>query len=231
MRLILAMSCALALTVGGLASATQCNIDLTNTGTATAFGVTITLPGIQTINPTTGIYSGGSGDDVFHNFTVTYVGGNTVITWTNPTTPYSPSSTIQGHVGFTPSSGNCDIVAFNFTSSSGSPLPGAGLPFVEVHWTGSNQLTLTNSLAFPVTVINPSGEVNSAIPLAGLNRFNSSLQSSLVQVGGADTISPGGFWNIHWPWPPPCPACFNFLKVQAQGPSFIGKTTLWIEAQ
>jgi hypothetical protein len=194
--------CSLALTLalvlgGGVARATQCNIDLTNTGSTTAYGVTITLPGIQSINPTTGIYSGGGGDDVFHTFSITIVGGNTVLTWTNPTTPYNTSSTVQGHVGFTPSSGDCDIVAFNFLNQSGSPLPGAGLPYVEVHWVGSSELVLFNNFSYPVTVTVYGTQVSTALTLPQLNRFNTSLMSSLQPLtgGGSGMAVQGGGAN------------------------------------
>jgi hypothetical protein len=134
-----------------------------------------------------------------------------------------------GHVGFTPSSGHCDIVNFDFTDQSGNPLSGIGLPYVEVHWTGS-QFTIVNNFPYPVTIINPRGAVVNTLPLSALNRFDSSLNSQLTSLGGEETILPGGYFNWHWPWPPPCPACMNVGVFQVYSPTAIGMVDFYVEA-
>jgi hypothetical protein len=228
MRMSLVLSCLLVVGTG-VASATQCNIDLTNTGAATAYGVTITLPGVQSINLSTGIYSGGSSDDVFSHVTIQTVGGNTVITWTDPASPYTTSSVIQGHVGFTPSSGNCNIVAFSFTDQSGNPLPGYGLPYVEVHWQ-ENQVVIYNNYPYPVTVVSPLGAIMSAIPLADLNRTNATLSSNEVSLGSSDELAAGGTVSFPWhgPWPP-CYECPNFTVLQLTSAYAAGRATFFVE--
>jgi hypothetical protein len=228
-----ALTAALALALGaGQAAATQCNIDLTNTGSVPAYGVYIILPGAQTINPSTGIYSGGGGDDIFHHFTISMVGGNTEITWSNPSAPYAPNATaVQGHVGFTPSSGHCDIVSFDFTDQSGNPIPGVGLPFVEVHWQ-SGEIVVTNNFPYPVTIRNLRGGVfDPAPPLSGLNRFDSSLSGGLTSLGSDATISSGSYNVWHWPFPwPPCIECVNVAVFQIYASEAVGTVDFYVEA-
>jgi len=228
MHKMVALTLVLALGAGArLASATKCNIDLTNTGTVTAYDAAVVLPGTQTVSET---YNGGPMDDVFHAGPLPPIvtGGNTTLHWSNPTSPYFPSSTVQGHIGYTPSSGKCDLVDFYWTGQNGQRLPGSQIPYVQVH-VGGGLISFTNNSTFSVALTNVRGaQLTSSIPLSALNRGNTSLGQSLVSLG-SDTNLPSGA-SIHFPWPwPPCLTCPPIAVFGLNSSFATGRVTFWVE--
>jgi hypothetical protein len=230
-----ALATAATLAAGGhLASATLCNVNLTNTGTVTAYDVAVVLPGIQTINPLTGLYYGDSApghDDVFSNAVISTVSGNTVIDFTNPTTPYaSGASVIQGHVGWTPSSGGCGLADFYWTDVNGNRIPGSHLPIVETHWGTAGNVTFVNTSAFAVTLASVTGGVVTSVPLPDLSRFNTELTRSLKPLGDDVTVPAGGF--VTFPFPTTTCAkkpCSNVAVFHLSSPNADGVVDFYVE--
>jgi hypothetical protein len=212
-----------------MASATVCNIDLTNTGTHTAYDVEIVLPGVQGI---TDHYNGTPGaDDVFNTFGVLYPSdGNTHLHWTSPQSPLPPvpkGSPVQAHVGYTTTTNQCvPILDFFWTGIDGRRIPGSVIGFLQNHLSGTS-MTITNTYDQEVTV-GPIrfGCTTAQIDLPGLNRNNDFLQSILTPISQGATLAAGQTLQIPLP-PPTCTQCSCVSTYHISGPGFDGESTPW----
>jgi hypothetical protein len=227
-RAVPMMSLLAGVLTASMASATVCNIDLTNTGTHTAYDVEIVLSGVQGI---TDHYNGTPGpDDVFNNFGVLYSSdGNTHLHWTSPQSPIPPvpkGSPIQAHVGFTTTNNNCPIVDFFWTGLDGKRIPGSLIGILQNHLSNTS-LTITNTYDQEVAV-GPVrfGCTTSTITLPELGRNSDLVQSILTTISPGATLAAGQTLQIPLP-PPTCTQCSCVSTYHISGPGFDGESSPW----
>lgn len=227
-RVVLMMSLLAGVLTASMASATVCNIDLTNTGAQTAYDVEIVLSGVQGI---TDHYNGTPGpDDVFNNFGVLYSSdGNTHLHWTAPQSPIPPvpkGSPVQSHVGFTTNNNNCPIIDFFWTGIDGKRIPGSVIGILQNHLNGTS-MSITNTYDHDVTV-GPVrfGCTDQQVGLADLNRNNEFVQSILNPISQGATLAAGQTLQIPLP-PPTCTQCSCVSTYHISGQGFDGESTPW----
>jgi hypothetical protein len=181
----------------------ECNYDLTNTGSNTAWDVAVVLSGNVTFSD---YYDGPFGGHP----AITIAGGNTTLHWTSPS--YAIDNGIKVHVGFTPTTGDCPVIDIYWTDENGNRIPTSFVGTAQNHYTDSN-VTITNRSFGNIRVNDVRWACQAAaLPLAALNAQNDYLSRSMVQIGDASTLAPGQSWTI--PVHPSCSQCYCVTNFQ-----------------